>query len=47
MKIKWKFTIKKNFAPAKEYFLVWYTGYTNDNEPDEIENATHNTFAKV
>jgi hypothetical protein len=25
-----------------------YTGYfTSDNEPDGIENTTHNTFAKV
>jgi hypothetical protein len=25
-----------------------YTGYfTSDNEPDGIENATHNTFAKL
>jgi hypothetical protein len=25
-----------------------YTGYfTSDNDPDRIENATHNTFAKL
>jgi hypothetical protein len=25
-----------------------YTGYfTTDNEPDKIENATHNTFVKL
>jgi hypothetical protein len=39
------------FTYAKEFQLhihiFTYTGYfTSDNEPDGIENATHNTFAK-
>jgi hypothetical protein len=29
-------------------YLKLYTGYFRSvNEPDEIENATHNTFAKL
>jgi hypothetical protein len=28
--------------------IVYYTRYfTSDNEPGEIENATHNTFPKL
>jgi hypothetical protein len=29
-----------------EYTSIQGTYFTSDNEPDRIENATHNTFAK-
>jgi hypothetical protein len=32
----------------EQILLLTNTGYfTSDNEPDGIENATHNTFAKL
>jgi hypothetical protein len=38
------------FFKTKYLYLLHYTGYscfTSDNEPDGIENATHNTFTKL
>jgi hypothetical protein len=28
-------------------FSIQYSIYTSDNEPDGIDNATHNTFPKL
>jgi hypothetical protein len=38
---------KISFVQLNFHSLPLHTGYfTSDNEPDEIENATHNTFPK-
>jgi hypothetical protein len=29
------------------FLFTYYKKYTSDNEPDGIENATHNTFPKL
>jgi hypothetical protein len=48
-----KFFIKQTERNAshqqnKGHHIIVCTGFfTSDNEPDEIENATHNTFAKL
>jgi hypothetical protein len=40
--------VKNSLFYTLEREKLYYTGYfTSDNEPDEIENATHNTFAKL
>jgi hypothetical protein len=49
----YKTTLNKNsdsffFVLIIVYVSRYYTGYfTSGSEPDEIENATHNTFAKL
>jgi hypothetical protein len=39
---------KISFTFIRFLYILYYTGYfTSDNEPDRIENATHNTFATL
>jgi hypothetical protein len=40
--------VTESFQSLYIFQFVFYAGYfTSDNEPGGIENATHNTFAKL